>query len=62
MPGSIKERLEEAEKESKLIGRPAVSTNRGPWNLLDTEPVTYRSWSEARTHMQHRTAWSDFTT
>lgn len=32
-------RTEEAEEDSDLIGRSAVSTNPDPWELPDTEPA-----------------------
>jgi hypothetical protein len=39
-------------RRATSIGRPAISTNPGPWKLPDTElPVyeaAYTSWSEAR--------------
>jgi len=37
--GWIRKRLEEAE-EGEPIGRPAVSTNLDPWDILDTKPLT----------------------
>jgi hypothetical protein len=38
--GWIREKLEEAEEEGGLIGRPTVSTNLDPWDLSYTEPPT----------------------
>jgi hypothetical protein len=38
--GGIRERLEEAEGEGYPIGRPAVSTNPDPKELLETELPT----------------------
>jgi len=38
--GWIRGRVEETERESDLIGRPAVSTNPDPRELWDTEPPT----------------------
>jgi hypothetical protein len=38
--GWIREKLEDAEEEGNLIGRPAVSTKLDPCDLSDTEPPT----------------------
>jgi hypothetical protein len=37
--GLIRGRTGEAEEDGIPIGRPAISTNQDPWELLDTEPL-----------------------
>lgn len=58
--GLIMERLEEAEEEGDLIGRPAVSINLDTQDLSDTELPTRQHTPDMRPpkHIQQRTIWS----
>jgi hypothetical protein len=59
--GWIRKNLEEAEGEQDPVGRPAVSTNLEPCDLLDTERPTRKhtpAHMRIPTHIHQRPLWS----